>query len=128
MKEDEFFQERQRLKEQILSAREQHAEDTPRQSGQRLSQRDGGTPDLGRLMDIPVRLSLEVGGAELAIRDILALQQGEVVELDREAGEALDVLVNGKLIARGEVVVVDDRLGVRLTEVISPSERLQSMN
>ncbi len=63
----------------------------------------------------------------MSIRQLVELQQGEVVELDREAGQALDVLVNGQLIARGEVVVVDKRLGVRLTEVLSPGERLQSL-
>ena len=84
-------------------------------------------PDLERVMDIPVRLTLEVGGTDMAIRDLLQLHQGGVVELDRQAGEALDVLVNGTLIARGEVVVVDEKLAIRLTEVVSASERLQSL-
>lgn len=94
----------------------------------RLDARPKTVPDLSKVMEVPVRLSLEVGGAELSIRQLLELQQGEVLELDRQAGEALDVLVNGQLIARGEVVVVEDRLGVRLTEVLSPGERLQSLS
>ncbi|MBD2859019.1 flagellar motor switch protein FliN [Spongiibacter sp. KMU-158] len=93
----------------------------------RLSPRASTSPDIAKVLDVPVRLSLEVGGAEMSIRQLIELQQGEVVELDREAGQALDVLVNGKLIARGEVVVVENRLAVRLTDVLSPSERLQTL-
>jgi flagellar motor switch protein FliN/FliY len=78
-------------------------------------------------MDIPVRLTLEVGGSDMPIRDLLQLHQGAIVELDRQAGEPLDVLVNGTLIARGEVVVIEDKLGIRLTEVVSQTERLQSL-
>ncbi|AKH69993.1 flagellar motor switch protein FliN [Spongiibacter sp. IMCC21906] len=94
---------------------------------ERLQNRNAAEPDLERVMDIPVRLTLEVGGTDMAIRDLLQLHQGGVVELDRQAGEALDVLVNGTLIARGEVVVVDEKLAIRLTEVVSASERLQSL-
>jgi flagellar motor switch protein FliN/FliY len=79
------------------------------------------------VMDIPVRLTLEVGGSDMPIRDLLQLHQGAIVELDRQAGEPLDVLVNGTLIARGEVVVIEDKLGIRLTEVVSQTERLQSL-
>lgn len=84
-------------------------------------------PELDLVLDIPVRVSLEVGGTKISIRDLLQLGQGSVVELDRQAGEPLDVLVNGKLIAYGEVVVVNDKLGIRLTEVVSHSDRLNSL-
>ncbi|GAB3379987.1 flagellar motor switch protein FliN [Spongiibacter taiwanensis] len=94
---------------------------------QRLGNRVHVEPDLERVLDIPVRLTLEVGGTDIAIRDLLQLHQGGVVELERMAGEPLDVRVNGTLIARGEVVVVDDRLAIRLTEVVSAAERLQSL-
>ncbi len=76
------------------------------------------------ILDIPVKLTVEVGGTEIAIRNLLQLNQGSVIELDRLAGEPLDVLVNGTLIAHGEVVVVNDHYGIRLTDVISPQERI----
>jgi flagellar motor switch protein FliN/FliY len=79
------------------------------------------------VMDIPVQLSVELGRTRLPIRTLVQLAQGSVVELDRLAGEPLDVLVNGCLIAQGEVVVVDDKLGIRLTEVIGPDERLRRL-
>jgi flagellar motor switch protein FliN/FliY len=77
------------------------------------------------IMDIPVTLSMELGSTSIAIRNLLQLTQGSVVELDRYAGEPLDVLVNGTLIAHGEVVVVNDKYGIRLTDVVSPSERIK---
>ncbi|MCV2401386.1 flagellar motor switch protein FliN [Marinomonas sp. C2222] len=83
--------------------------------------------DLDLIMDIPVNLSMELGSTEIAIRTLMQLTQGSVVELDRYAGEPLDVLVNGTLIAHGEVVVVNDRYGIRLTDVVSPSERLKRL-
>ncbi|WP_191600693.1 flagellar motor switch protein FliN [Marinomonas algicola] len=83
--------------------------------------------DLDLIMDIPVTLSMELGNTEIAIRNLLQLTQGSVVELDRFAGEPLDVLVNGTLIAHGEVVVVNDRYGIRLTDVVSPSERIRRL-
>ncbi|GHA90229.1 MULTISPECIES: flagellar motor switch protein FliN [Lysobacteraceae] len=88
-----------------------------------------GAPDLNLdvILDVPVTLSLEVGRAKLAIRNLLQLNQGSVVELERGAGEPLDVFVNGTLIAQGEVVVVNDRFGVRLTDVVSPSERIKRL-
>lgn len=83
--------------------------------------------DMDLIMDIPVTLSMELGNTEIAIRNLLQLTQGSVVELDRFAGEPLDVLVNGTLIAHGEVVVVNDRYGIRLTDVVSPSERIKRL-
>jgi len=79
------------------------------------------------IMDIPVTLAMEIGRTQISIRNLLQLNQGSVVELDRLAGEPLDVLVNGTLIAHGEVVVVNDRFGIRLTDVISPSERVKKL-
>ena len=79
------------------------------------------------ILDVPVVLSLEVGRTRIPIRNLLQLNQGSVVELERGAGEPLDVFVNGTLIAHGEVVVVNDRFGVRLTDVVSPSERIRRL-
>lgn len=79
------------------------------------------------ILDVPVMLSLEVGRTRMAIRNLLQLNQGSVVELERGAGEPLDVFVNGTLVAHGEVVVVNDRFGVRLTDVVSPSERIRRL-
>ena len=84
-------------------------------------------PNLDVILDIPVTLSMNVGSTEVSIRNLLQLNQGSVVELDRLAGEALDVLVNGTLIAHGEVVVVNEKFGIRLTDIISPSERIQKL-
>jgi len=79
------------------------------------------------ILDVPVTLSMEVGRTRLPIRNLLQLNQGSVVELDREAGEPLDVFVNGTLIAHGEVVVVNEKFGIRLTDVISPAERIRKL-
>ncbi|MCP3908121.1 MAG: flagellar motor switch protein FliN [Oceanicoccus sp.] len=86
-----------------------------------------GAPDLDVIMDIPVSISMEVGNTEISIRNLLQLNQGSVIELDRLAGEPLDVLVNGTLIAHGEVVVVNEKFGIRMTDVISPSERIKKL-
>ncbi|MAT83829.1 MAG: flagellar motor switch protein FliN [Gammaproteobacteria bacterium] len=80
------------------------------------------------VMDIPVRLSMEVGSASVSIRRLLQLNRGSVVELDRLAGEPLDVLVNGKLIAHGEVVVVNDKFGIRLHDVVSAKKRIETLS
>ncbi len=85
--------------------------------------RSGADVGLGMIMDIPITLTVEVGQARMSIGRLLALGQGAVVELDRVAGEPLDVLANGTLVARGEVVVVEDKFGIRLTEVVGPAER-----
>lgn len=87
-----------------------------------------GAKNLEVVLDIPVRLSMEVGGTKISIRKLLQLSKGSIVELSRAAGEPLDVLVNGTLIATGEVVVVNEKFGVRLLDVISPEQRLQSLN
>ncbi|MDR9825988.1 flagellar motor switch protein FliN [Vibrio sp. FNV 38] len=82
---------------------------------------------LDTILDIPVTISMEVGRSQISIRNLLQLNQGSVVELERVAGESLDVLVNGTLIAHGEVVVVNDKFGIRLTDVISQTERIKKL-
>ena len=79
------------------------------------------------ILDVPVTLSMEVGRTRIPIRNLLQLNQGSVVELDRAAGEPLDVFVNGTLVAHGEVVVVNEKFGIRLTDVISPAERIKKL-
>jgi flagellar motor switch protein FliN/FliY len=83
--------------------------------------------NLDVILDVPVTVSLEVGRARMPIRNLLQLNQGSVVELERDAGDPFDVYVNGTLIAHGEVVVVNERFGIRLTDVISPSERVKRL-
>lgn len=85
------------------------------------------SPNMDVILDIPVTLSMEVGSTNISIRNLLQLNQGSVIELDRLAGEPLDVLVNGTLIAHGEVVVVNEKFGIRLTDVISPTERIKKL-
>jgi len=79
------------------------------------------------ILDIPVTISMEVGSTKINIRNLLQLNQGSVIELDRMAGEPLDIKVNGTLIAHGEVVVVNEKFGIRLTDVISPAERVKKL-
>nr|WP_217450853.1 flagellar motor switch protein FliN [Vogesella oryzae] len=83
--------------------------------------------NLDMILDIPVQLTVELGRTKIAIRNLLQLAQGSVVELDGLAGEPMDVLVNGCLIAQGEVVVVNDKFGIRLTDIITPAERLRRL-
>ena len=87
-----------------------------------------GEINLDLVLDIPVNVSLRVGSTDISIRDLVKLVDGSVIALDRDATEPMDLLVNGTLIARGEIVVVDERFGVRLTEVVSPLERIESLN
>tara|TARA_R110001599_G_scaffold66637_1_gene188370 strand:- start:1010 stop:1468 length:459 start_codon:yes stop_codon:yes gene_type:complete len=89
---------------------------------------DAPVNDINMVLDIPVQLSVELGRTRVSIKHILQLGQGSVVELDALAGEPMDVLVNGYLIAQGEVVVVNDKFGIRLTDVVTPSERLRRIN
>jgi len=91
---------------------------------------DGNKADvnLDLVLDIPVDVSLRVGSTDISIRDLVSLVEGSVVALDTDAGEPMDVLVNGTLIAHGEIVVVDKRFGVRLTDVVSPTERIENLN
>ena len=99
-------------------------------SFQQVSESGGGTgdmhPSIDVILDVPVTLSLEVGRAQMSVGNLLRLSQGSVVELDRGAGEPLDVLVNGALVAHGEIVVVNDKFGIRLTDVVAPAARKPS--
>ncbi len=84
--------------------------------------------DIGMILDIPVQITVELGRTKVPIKNLLQLAQGSVVELEGLAGEPMDVLVNGYLIAQGEVVVVNDKFGIRLTDIITPSERIRKLN
>ena len=84
--------------------------------------------DFDMILDIPVQMTVELGRTKISIRNLLQLAHGSVVELDALAGEPMDVLVNGTLIAQGEVVVVNDKFGIRLTDIITPSERMRKLN
>jgi len=86
-----------------------------------------GEVQLDAILDVPVTISMEIGRTQIAIRNLLQLNQGSVVELDRLAGEPMDVLVNGTLIAKGEVVVVNEKFGIRLTDIISPTDRVKKL-
>ena len=88
---------------------------------------DPSNPDLDVILDIPVQISMVVGNSQISIRNLLQLNQGSVVELDRLAGEPLDVLVNNTLVAHGEVVVVNEKYGIRLTDVVSAAERIRNL-
>ena len=89
---------------------------------------NAATNDLDMILDIPVQLTVELGRTKMPIKNLLQLAQGSVVELSGMAGEPLDVMINGFLIAQGEVVVVNDKLGIRVTDIITPSERLRRVN
>lgn len=114
-----------------MNAKTNEAQAQPAEFGdlQENTEQSPGTRDanLEAILDVPVTLSMEVGRTRIPIRNLLQLNQGSVVELDRAAGEPLDVFVNGTLVAHGEVVVVNDKFGIRLTDVISPSERIKKL-
>jgi len=108
------------------------AESAPQYSPEEL--KDGAAApenadvNLDLVLDIPVDVSLRVGSASISIRDLVSLVEGSVVALDQDAGEPMDVLVNGRLVARGEIVIVDDQYGVRLTDVVSPTDRIEKLH
>ncbi len=83
--------------------------------------------ELGFLLDIPLQVSVEIGRSRILIKDLLQMQEGSIIELDKLSGEPLDLYVNSRLIARGEAVLVKDKYGIRLTEVVSPSERIENL-
>ncbi|MDJ0918690.1 MAG: flagellar motor switch protein FliN [Woeseiaceae bacterium] len=97
-------------------------------SGAEASAQSGADVNLDLVLDIPVNVALRVGTTDISIRDLVSLVEGSVIALDQLSGEPMDVLVNGTLIAHGEIVVVDDRFGVRLTDVVSPAERIEKLN
>ncbi len=112
---------------------EQTAASTPRPAAAQVfqpltSQGASADSDIDMIMDIPVQLSVELGRTRLTIKNILQLGQGSVVELDGLAGEPMDVYVNGYLIAQGEVVAVEDKYGIRITDIITPSDRIARLN
>lgn len=113
------------MAEQALEEAEQVELDELVDESTPLSKEDASKLD--SILDIPVTISMEVGRSFISIRNLLQLNQGSVVELDRVAGEPLDVMVNGTLIAHGEVVVVNDKFGIRLTDVISQTERIKKL-
>lgn len=116
------------------SAAADEAGATPQYSPDELQQgkksADGSAADvnLDLVLDVPVDISLRVGSTDISIRDLVSLVEGSVVALDQDAGEPMDVLVNGTLIAHGEIVIVDDQYGVRLTDVVSPVERIENLH
>ncbi len=116
------------------SGADQPAEGTPQYSPDELQDEtagkgaSGADVNLDLVLDIPVDVSLRVGSTDISIRDLVSLVEGSVIALDQDAGEPMDVLVNGTLIAHGEIVVVDDQYGVRLTDVVSPVERIEQLN
>lgn len=103
---------------------EAHSAEHEHRSGLSIPKSD---VNLDVILDVPVTIAMEIGRSRISIRNLLQLNQGSVVELDRLAGEPLDVYVNGTLIAHGEVVVVNDKFGIRLTDVISPTERIKKL-
>ena len=115
---------------QAADANDSAAEDDYEKASFQSLQNQGGAgteANLDVILDIPVTLSMEIGRTEIPIHNLLQLNQGSVVELDRLAGEPMDVLINGTLIAHGEVVVVNEKFGIRLTDVISPAERVRKL-
>jgi flagellar motor switch protein FliN/FliY len=102
----------------------------PDELGNEAQKRKSANADvnLDLVLDVPVDVSLRVGTTDISIRDLVTLVEGSVIALDRDADQPMDVLVNGTLIAHGEIVVVDDRYGVRLTDVVSPVERVEKLN
>nr|WP_156804821.1 flagellar motor switch protein FliN [Halomonas jeotgali] len=111
--------------ESAPEAKEASSEVFPPLSG---DQAVGTSRDLEMIMDIPVKLTVELGRTKLTIKQLLELAQGSVVELEGLAGEPMDILINGYLIAQGEVVVIEDKYGIRITEIITPSERIHKLN
>lgn len=112
--------------QQVGDAASPTAAPFPELAAERQSETEGEIK-LDAILDVPVTVSMEIGRARVSIRNLLQLNQGSVVELDRLAGEPMDVLVNGTLVAQGEVVVVNEKFGIRLTDIISPSERVKRL-
>lgn len=104
------------------------AEQTPVKAAAAAAAGNAAMQDIQMVLDIPVQLSVELGRTRVPIKYILQLAQGSIVELDALAGEPMDVLVNGYLIAQGEVVVVNDKFGIRLTDIVTPSERMKRLS
>ena len=114
--------QKQMLKEQQRAKQEQAPAHTAA-----AGQGEGAPPNLKFILDIPLQVTVELGRKRLLVHDLLQLSQGSVIELTKQIGEPCEVLVNQKLIARGEVVVINDKFGVRITDIISPTERVQQL-
>jgi flagellar motor switch protein FliN/FliY len=131
-RETEEHRRTQEMDESHAAPKRQEASDSDAERARFQQLDDDSAPtesdvNLDVILDVPVALSMEVGRTQISIRNLLQLNQGSVVELDRTAGEPLDVYVNGTLVAHGEVVVVNEKFGIRLTDVISPSERIKNL-
>ncbi len=100
----------------------------PDELQQKVTSGNAADLNLDLILDVPVNVSLRAGSTEISIRDLVQLVEGSVIALDQESSAAMDILVNGTLIAHGEIVVVDERFGVRLTDVVSPTERIEKIN
>ena len=101
--------------------------DTDEESADAVSDEDSGARDLDFILDIPLELSVELGRTRMLVNDLLQLGQGSIVELNKLAGEPLEIMINKKLVARGEAVVINEKFGVRLTDIVSPIERGKSL-
>jgi len=126
---DSSSTEKDQLMEQEQDDKGENTSPEPTEAGQgaEASEQGGGTRDLDFILDIPLEISVELGRTRILVNDLLQLGQGSVVELTRLSEEPMDIYVNGKLFARGEVVVVNEKFGVRLTDVVSPVERVKSL-
>ena len=117
--------------QETVEAEAEQTQETPAAEFENLEDTSGtlveDEANLDIILDIPVTISMEIGRTQISIRNLLQLNQGSVVELDRLAGEPMDVRVNGTLVAHGEVVVVNEKFGIRLTDVISPAERVKKL-
>jgi flagellar motor switch protein FliN/FliY len=109
-------------------AQTQHATAMPLQELKSAEKKDDTPKDLDFILDIPIQMTVELGRTKITIKNLLHLAQGSVVELEGMAGEPMDVLVNGFLIAQGEVVVVNEKFGIRMTDIITPAERIRKLN
>lgn len=113
--------------DEVIPASGAMAADTAQFQELTAESKKGNEVQLDAILDVPVTISMEIGRTQISIRNLLQLNQGSVVELDRLAGEPMDVLVNGTLIAKGEVVVVNEKFGIRLTDIISPADRVRRL-
>lgn len=115
------------MSEETIAEENSLEEKTDEQAEGQKEQKEMEKYDLGLILDIPLELSVEFGKVKIVINDLIQLGQGSIVELDKSVGDPLEIYINGKLIARGEVIVVDDKFGIRVTDIVSPIERVKSL-
>lgn len=115
------------MSEETITEENSLEEKTEEQAEGQYEQKEMEKYDLGLILDIPLELSVEFGKVKIVINDLIQLGQGSIVELDKSVGDPLEIYINGKLIARGEVIVVDDKFGIRVTDIVSPIERVKSL-